>query len=99
LRIYSIYEEGLEGIPISNNGKTILSHQRIEELISQKLREGGYLDNWEARVEKLNQVNGLDDLARMKPWTDQMAMASDKFLLRIVYQFDGNRLLPIHLRK
>jgi hypothetical protein len=63
------------------------------------LRQGGYLDHWEARVEKLNQVKGLDDLARMKPWTDQVAMASDKFLLRIAYQFDENRFLPIHLRK
>jgi hypothetical protein len=95
----SIAGEGLEGIPVSKNGKTTLLHYRIEELISQKLRRGGYLDNWQARVEKLSQTDGLNDLAGMKPWTDQMAMASDKFLLRIVYQFDGYRLSPIHLSK
>jgi hypothetical protein len=95
----SIAGEGLEGIPVSKNGKATLSHHRMEELISQKLREGGYLDHWEVRVKKLNQVNGLDDLARMKSWTDQMAMVSDKFLSRVAYQFDGNRLLPVHLRK
>jgi hypothetical protein len=63
------------------------------------LREGRYLDIWEARIDKLDQVNGLDDPPRMKPWTEQMAMVSDKLLSRVIYQFDGSRLLPIHLPK
>jgi hypothetical protein len=31
----------------------------------------------------------------MELWADQMAMVSDRVSLNIVYQFDGNRLLPI----
>ena len=91
--------EGLEGIPVSENGKTRLPHHRIKEFISQRLREGEYLDDWEAKIEKLDRVDGLEGLAKMKCWSDQMAMASDRFSLSIVYQLDGNRLLPIRLRK
>jgi hypothetical protein len=35
----------------------------------------------------------------MKPWTDQMAMASDEVFSNTAYQFDGHRLLPIRLHK
>jgi hypothetical protein len=38
-------------------------------------------------------------LIKMKPWTDQIAMASGGFSLSIVYPFDTNRLHPIRLRK
>jgi hypothetical protein len=87
--------KGLEGIPLSENGKANPPHHRLEEIISQGLREGGYLDDWEARIRKLDRADGLEDLMKMKCWTDQMAMASGKFSLSIVYQFDENRLLPI----
>jgi hypothetical protein len=40
-------------------------------------------------------MDGLDGLARMKPLAGQMATASEKFSLNIIYQFDGNRLLPV----
>jgi hypothetical protein len=70
----SIAGKKLEGIPISENGKARFPHHRIEELISQRLREGGYLDDWEAKIEKLDQTDGLEVLFRMKPWVDQMAM-------------------------
>jgi hypothetical protein len=63
------------------------------------LREGGYLDDWEAKIEKLDQTDGLEVLSRMKPWADQMARASEGFSLSIVYKFDGNRLLSIRLCK
>jgi hypothetical protein len=36
----SIAGEGLEGIPVSENGKATLPHHKVEELISQRLREG-----------------------------------------------------------
>ena len=91
----SVAGEGLEGIPVSENGKTRLPHHRIKEFISQRLREGEYLDDWKAKIEKLDRVDGLEGLARMEPWADQMAMVSDRVSLNIVYQFDGNRLLPI----
>jgi len=35
----------------------------------------------------------------MKGWTDQMAMTAHRITPRIAYQFDGNRLLSIHLCK
>jgi Fe-S-cluster containining protein len=91
--------EGLEGISISENGKTTFPHHRFEELISQKLGKGGHLDEWEDRVRKLDQADGLEDLIEMKRWTDQIAMPSTGFSLSTVYQFDKNRLHPIHLRK
>jgi hypothetical protein len=95
----NIAGEGLEGIPISENGKATLPHYRLEEIISQRLRKGGYLADWEARVEKLDQTDGLKHLMNMKRWTDQMAMASGGLSLDFVYQFDKNRLLPIRLCK
>jgi Fe-S-cluster containining protein len=95
----SIAGEGMEGIPISENGKTRLPHYRMEKFISQRLREGGYVDDWEAKIEKLDSVDGLEGLKRMKPWADQMAMVSDRFCLNIIYQFDGNQLLPIRSYK
>ena len=36
---------------------------------------------------------------KIKPWTDQMAMASEGPPFHIAYQFNGNRLQPIHLHK
>jgi len=95
----SVAGNGLEGVPISESGRAHLPHHRVEKLISQRLREGGYLDDWKAKIEKLDRADGLEDSVRMKRWTDQMAMVSDGFSSGIVYQFDGNRLLPVHLCK
>ncbi len=95
----NIAGEGLEGIPVSENGKAILAHHRLEEIVSQRLRKGGYLDDWEARIEKLDQTGGPEYLMKMKLWTDQMAIASGGLSLGMVYQFDKNRLLPIRLCK
>jgi hypothetical protein len=91
----SIAGDGLEGIPISENGKVLLPHHRIEELVSHRFRGGGYLGDWEAKIEELDRVDGPESLIRMKLWTDQMAMVTDTFSLNIVYQFDGKRLLPV----
>jgi len=55
------------------------------------------LKDWEAKVETLDCAEGMEGLARMKPWTDQMAMASDRPSLIIVFQFDEHRLHPIRL--
>jgi hypothetical protein len=90
---------GLEGIRISDDGKAKLPHRRIEGLIFQKLEEGGYLEEWEAKVEQLDRTDGLKRLTEMKGWTDQMAMTAHRSTPRIAYQFDGNRLFPIHLCK
>jgi hypothetical protein len=95
----SVAGEGLGGIPISENGKARLPHHRIEELISHRFREGGYLWDWEAKIEELDRVDGPEGLVRMKLWTDRMAMVTDRSSLNIIHQFDGNRLLPIRPRK
>jgi len=95
----NIAGEGLEGISISENGKAKLPLHRIEALISQRLRRGGYLDDWETRIENLDQAGGLEGLARMRPWADQMAVLSERLSLNVVYQFDGNPLLPIRPHK
>lgn len=99
INLKNIAGEGLEGIPVSKNGKATFPHHRLEELISQRLEKGGHLDEWEDRVRKLDQADGLEDLMKMKRWTDQMAVASGEISLSIVYQFDKNRLHPIRLRK
>lgn len=91
--------EGLEGLPISENGKVHLPHYRIEVLIPQRLKEGGYLSDWEAKIEKLDRADGLEGLIRMKPWTDRRAMSSDDFFSNTAYQFDRHRLMPIRLHK
>jgi hypothetical protein len=53
----------------------------------------------EAKIEKLDRADGLEDLIRMKPWTDQMAMTSGEYFSNTAYQFDRHRLLPIRLHK
>ncbi len=90
---------GLDGICISDDGKATLPHHRIEGLILQKLEGGGYLEEWEAKVEQLDRTDGLKRLTEMKGWTDEMAMTAHRITPRMAYQFDGNRLLPIHLCK
>ncbi len=95
----NVIEEGLEGLPASKDGKTAFPHHRFEELISQRLEKGGHLDEWEGKVRKLDQAAGLEELIKMKRWTDQIAAASGGVSFGMVYQFDKNRLHPIHLRK
>lgn len=95
----NIAGEGLEGIPASKNGKVAFPHHRFEELIFQRLEKGGHLDEWEDRIRKLDQADGLKELIKMKRWTDQIAVASGGVSFRMVYQFDENRLHPIHLCK
>jgi hypothetical protein len=68
--LQNIAGEALEGIALSENGKAILPHHRIEGLISKRLGEGGYLEDWAARVKRLDQADGLKDLIKMKRWTD-----------------------------
>lgn len=99
LDLKSVAGEGLEGIHISEDGKAKVPHHRIESLISQRLREGGYLDGWKAKIEELDRVRGVNRLTEMKSWTDQVAVAQGRTSLGIAYQFDGNRLQPIRLYK
>lgn len=90
---------GLDGIRISDDGKAKLPHHRIEGLIFQILEEGGTLEQWEAKIRQLDCADGLKRFTEMKGWTDQIAMTAHRIPPRIAYQFEGNRLLPIHLCK
>jgi len=65
----------------------------------QRLEAGGYWNDWEVKIEKLDRGEGLNHLKGMKSWTDQMAMSLDRFSPGIAYQFDGDKLLPIRLYK
>jgi len=87
--------QGLERIAVSEDGKAVLPLHRLEELVSQRLSQGGHLDDWGDKIEKLDQADGLENLTRMKCWTDRMAEAPGGLSTSIVYQFDKNRLLPI----
>jgi hypothetical protein len=97
--IKNITGEGLEGVPFPKEKKTKIPHHRIETLASQRLSLGGYLDDWKTKMGKLDRAEGLRGLAGMKHFTDEMAVAVNENPLRIAYQFDGNKLLPIRLHK
>ncbi len=90
---------GLEGIYVSEGGKAELPHRCIEELLSQMLQQGGYLQEWEAKMEQLDHAEGLRQFMKMKEWTDQIAMRAHQDSPFVAYQFDGRRLLPIHFYK
>lgn len=87
---------GLNGIRISEDGKAELPHRCIEDLVFRILEQGGYLQEWEAKMEKLDCAEGLRQFIEMKGWTDQMAMTAHQILPAVAYQLDGNRLFPIH---
>jgi len=99
LDLKSTAREGLEGIRISKEGKAKIPHHRIEGLVLQRLKQGGYLDEWKAKVGQLDRADGLNRLTEMKRSTDEMAIAPNRISLGIAYQFDGNKLLPIRLYK
>jgi len=99
LDIKSIAGDGLEGIQISEEGRAKMPHHRIEGLVLQRLEAGGYWNDWEVKIEKLDRGEGLNHLKGMKSWTDQMAMSLDRFSFGIAYQFDGDKLLPIRFYK
>ncbi len=96
LDLKAIAGKGLNGIRISEEGKAELPHRCIEDLLSQILEQGGYLQEWEAKMEQFDRAEGLKQFMKMKEWTDQMAMTAHRSLPPVAYQFDGNRLFPIH---
>lgn len=87
--------EGLKEISVSENGTFHLSYQRIEDLVSERLQEAGYLKDWERRIEQLDEVNGYEGLIQMMPIMDRLAEMSNHSHLSMIYQFDGNHLQPI----
>jgi Fe-S-cluster containining protein len=97
LDMKNIAGEGLEGVPLSRDRRARVPHHRIEALLSGKLSTTGHLDEWKGKIERLDAPGGLDFLVGMRNSTDPLAMAGDGCLFRMAYQFEGDRLVPIHL--
>ncbi len=91
----NIAGESLDGLSKEENGLFRLPHEKVETLIYDRLSSGGYLEEWEEKIERLDQEEALEELERMKVLTDRMTRESPPFL--IAYQFEGVRLQPIHL--
>ncbi|MGQ9777453.1 MAG: YkgJ family cysteine cluster protein [Thermodesulfobacteriota bacterium] len=93
--IKNIAGESFDNLSLAEDGFFRLPFERIEELIGEKLMQGGYLDEWVEKIQKMDQKDSLKELERMKIWTDSIAREQPSFL--IAYQFEGNQLRPIHL--
>ncbi len=87
--------ETLDGLSKEEDGRFRLPHEKVEELIYERLSLGGYLQEWEEKIERLDHKEALEELERMKALTDPMLKESPPFF--IAYQFEGVRLQPIHL--
>lgn len=95
----NIAGEGLQGASFSEDGMVHLPHQQIEGLLSQKLEEGGYWNEWKVRIDKLDQTDGLKELIKIKNLTDLMVKGSGNNPFHVAYQFEGKRLFPLHFYK
>ncbi len=95
LDVKTISGEVLEGVSFSGEGKAPLPYGRLEDLLLQKMRAGGYLDEWRAKVKELDRSEGLDLLWQTKRVIDGMVGIGGEIEPQVAYQFDGNRLLPI----
>lgn len=89
--------EILEGVPLSEEGQARLPHHRIEEILSRRLSQGGYLQAWEEKVGDLDRPGGLGAFAEMKRQTDPISPLHRTDQARFAYQFDEERLRPIRL--
>lgn len=95
LDLKNIAGESLDELSKTEEGLFRLPHEKVERLIYDQLSLGGYLEEWERKIERLDNEEALKDLERMKALTDTMIKESPTSL--IAYQFDGYRLQPIHL--
>ncbi len=91
--IKNIVGDSLEGVKISEDGKAHIQHERIEMLLLKKFSEGGYRAKWKDKIKNLDQNENWEILMRIKDVIEQ----GTSLRLNIAYQFDGNKLLPIHL--
>lgn len=91
--IKNIAGDSLDGINITENGKAHIQHEIIEALLSKRLSEGGYRDQWKIKIECLDLLENWKSLKGMMDTIGQGIYSS----LNIAYQFDGNKLLPFHL--
>lgn len=91
----NIAGEGLDELSKRKDGLFQLPHEKVEKMIYDRLFSGGYLKEWEEKIERIDREDVLEELGRMKTLTDSMIRESTSCL--VAYQFDGNRLRPIHL--
>jgi len=91
--------EGLEGIPLSDDGKARLPHQRIELLVTERLFGGDRWKEWEGKIEQLDRREALDRFAEMKNWTDEILIRTKQDGPAVAHMFEGKRLIANPLRK
>lgn len=91
----NIAGESLDGLSKEEDGLFRLPHEKVETLIYDRLSLGGYLDEWEEKIERLDHEEALEELEKMKLLTDTMIKENPPFLM--AYQFEGTRLQPIRL--
>ena len=98
LDLKNIIGERLEGIDATKEGKTRIPYERIEGLVAQKFLNSGHLEEWEKKIEALDETSAIGNLIEMKNGTDRLAKNNDVGpRIGIAHQFDGARLLAIHL--
>lgn len=87
--------EILEGLPQSEQGRVRLPHHRIGEILTTRLTEGGYLEEWEEKMADLENPQGLQAFEAMRLQTEALAALKKPEVAAIAYQFEGKRLRPI----
>lgn len=93
----NILGEVMEYVVTTEDGEARIPHHRIEQLLSHHFTAGEDWADWRNKINVLDRIEGVEDLEKMKAWTDQLASQITKTLPAIAYQFDGRRLQPIHV--
>lgn len=91
--------ESFDGVETSKGGKATIPQDRIEKLLVERLEISSALREWEEKVEGLDRSDGAASLLNLRKWTDEIAATRGKAWPAMAYQFEGNRLVPIRLRK
>ena len=67
-------------------------------LLWERFSRGGYIDEWKTKIERLDEA-GLGPLEGVKRTIDQTASVTQGSPVRMAYQFDGNKLMSIRLKR
>ena len=97
--LQNVAGEGLEGIPLSDDGKARVPHQRIEMLVTERLFGGDTRKEWEGKIEQLDHREALARFAEMKKWTDEMLIRTKQGGPAVAHRFEGKHLVANPLRK
>jgi Fe-S-cluster containining protein len=94
----NIAGEGLQDVQVSEGGKARMPYHKIGGLLEEKLSRTGYWRIWENKMLQLDEAESLNEFWKTKKWTDEMARVG-RGPLAVAYQFDGDRLRPVHIQK